>query len=120
MIALRRVLGAALLIVAGVLGACAYDPYTGAYVPCCGYYGYPYYGYPYYRYPPQYYYGPQSAPYYAPPPNQPAAYPSAPQTEPPPPQTEPTPPQTEPTPPDPGATSYPHAGGTGPARPFAS
>ena len=50
MIALRRVLGAAPLIVAGVLGACAYDPYTGAYVPCCGYYGYPYSPYSGYSY----------------------------------------------------------------------
>ena len=33
-----------------VLGGCAYDPYSGTMVPCCGYYGYPY-GY---RYPPPY------------------------------------------------------------------
>ena len=84
MIALRRILVAALLVGIGALGGCVYDPYTGAYVPCCGYYGYPYYGY--YRYPPPYYYGPQSAPYYAPPPvNQPSAYPSAPEIESPPP-----------------------------------
>ncbi len=100
MIALRRMLGAALLLGTGMLGACVYDPYTGAYLPCCGYYGYPYYGYPYYRYPPAYYYGPPSAPYYAPPANQPSAYPSGPQAEPPP-------------PPQPGTTSYPRAGGGG-------
>ena len=100
MIALRRMLAAALLVAAGVLAACVYDPYTGAYVACCGYYGYPYYGYPYYRYaPPPYYYGPPAGPYYGPPPaNQPGAYPSAPQSEPPPPS-------------QPGAMSYPHAGG---------
>jgi hypothetical protein len=92
MIALRRTLAAALLLGTGTVGACVYDPYTGAYLPCCAYYGYPYY-----RYPPPYYYGPQPAPYYAPPPNQPSAYPTAPQIEPPP-------------PPQPGATSYPHAG----------
>ena len=99
MTALRRMLAVALLLGTGVLGACVYDPYTGAYVPCCGYYGYPYYGYPYSRYPPPYYYGPPSAPYYAPPPvNQPSAYPDAPQTEP-------------PLPLQPGTTSYPNAGG---------
>ncbi len=86
MITLRHILAAAVLLGTAALGACVYNPYTGAYVPCCGYYGYPYYAYPYYRYPPPYYYGPQSAPYYAPPPaNQPSAYPSTPQTEPPPP-----------------------------------
>ena len=37
---------------AAVLSGCVYDPYTGTYVPCCNYYGYPYgYAYPrpYYR-----------------------------------------------------------------------
>lgn len=102
MIALRRMLAAALLLGTGVLGACAYDPYTGAYVPCCGYYGYPYYGYPYYRPPPPYYYGPQSAPYYAPPPaNLPSAYPNAPSSQ-------------------SGTTSYPHAGMGSPAQGLAS
>ena len=48
------------LLGAGVLGGCAYDPYTGTYYPCCSYYPYhPYYptypaypGYPTYPYPP--------------------------------------------------------------------
>ena len=47
----RRTLTAILLIVgAGMLEGCVYDPYTGTYVPCCaygGYYGSPAYGYPY-------------------------------------------------------------------------
>jgi hypothetical protein len=75
----RRIFAAALLLATVVLGACVYNPYTGSYVPCCGYYGYPYYGYPYYRYPPPYNYAPQSAPYYAPPPaSQPGGYPVGP------------------------------------------
>jgi hypothetical protein len=53
-----------LLAAAGMLSACAYDPYTGTYVPCCAYpyygyygsYGYPAY-YRYYRYPAPYYGG---------------------------------------------------------------
>jgi hypothetical protein len=47
---LRTIL--ALAGVAAILGGCVYDPYTGTYVPCCNYYGYPYgYAYPrpYYR-----------------------------------------------------------------------
>jgi hypothetical protein len=52
-----------------LLGGCQYDPYTGTYVPCCSYYGYPY-GYPYqppvYAYPPGY--GAPPAGYGAPPP----------------------------------------------------
>ena len=45
---------------AALLGGCVYDPYTGAMVPCCGYYGYPY-GY---RYPAPYGpYGYTPAPY---------------------------------------------------------
>ena len=45
---------------AALLGGCVYDPYTGAMVPCCGYYGYPY-GY---RYPAPYGpYGYPPAPY---------------------------------------------------------
>lgn len=58
---LRRSLSLILLLVgAGTIAGCVYDPYTGTYVPCCTYYrpwGYPYpppppppYGYPaYYR-----------------------------------------------------------------------
>jgi len=42
----------ALMVTAVTLGGCVYDPYTGTYVPCCGYYGSPYYRYPYYGYPP--------------------------------------------------------------------
>jgi hypothetical protein len=107
MIAARRMLAMALILGAGVaLSGCVYNPYTGTFVPCCGYYGYPYYGYPYYRYPPPYYYGPQSAPYYAPPPaSQPGVYPG-PQQGAPPPQ------------PQPGA-GYPHAERSGPTQPFA-
>jgi len=83
---MRRRTILALAGVAAVLGGCVYDPYTGAYVPCCSYYGYPYgygygYGYPrsyYYRpapygYPQGPYSGPQQAPYGAPPPAQPGA-----------------------------------------------
>ena len=47
----RRALAAILLIVAaGVLQGCVYNPYTGTYTPCCaaypayGGYGYPAYG----------------------------------------------------------------------------
>jgi hypothetical protein len=43
--------GPILALAAAVLGGCAYDPYTGTYVPCCAYYGYPY---GYYRYPAPY------------------------------------------------------------------
>jgi hypothetical protein len=87
---LRTIL--ALAGVAAVLGGCVYDPYTGTYVPCCNYYGYPYgYAYPrpYYRpapyaypqggyprggypqggYPQAPYGGPQQGPYGAPPPS---------------------------------------------------
>jgi hypothetical protein len=91
---LRTIL--ALAGVAAVLSGCVYDPYTGTYVPCCNYYGYPYgYAYPrpYYRpapyaypqggypqggypqggYPQAPYGGPQQGPYGAPPPGQPGA-----------------------------------------------
>ncbi len=86
----------ALAGVAALLGGCVYDPYTGTYVPCCNYYGYPYgYAYPrpYYRpapyaypqggypqggypqggYPQAPYGGPQQGPYGGPPPGQPGA-----------------------------------------------
>ena len=54
----------ALAAAASLLGGCVYDPYTGTYYPCCGYYGYSYYRYPYYRYPPAYPYGyPSAQPY---------------------------------------------------------
>lgn len=110
MIAGRRVLASALVLATGVLAGCVYDPYTGTYVPCCGYYGYPYYGYPsYYRYPPPYYYGSPGAPSYATPPaGQPGgAYPN-------PPQSEPLPP------PRPGAASYPRTGTGSLAQRFAA
>jgi hypothetical protein len=43
----RRTLTAILLIVgAGMLQGCVYNPYTGTYTPCCAYPGY-YGGYPY-------------------------------------------------------------------------
>ncbi len=73
---MQRVAGllALTLTVASLVG-CAYDPYTGTYVPCCGYYGSPYYGNPYYRYPPPYApYSYPSAPYAAPQSSQPGAY----------------------------------------------
>jgi len=62
---MRRMPGLlALASAASLLGGCVYDPYTGAYYPCCGYYGYSYYRYPYYRYPPPYPSGyPSAQPY---------------------------------------------------------
>lgn len=91
MTVVRRIQLLALVLATCVLGGCVYDPYTGTYAPCCGYYGYPYYGYPYNRYPPPYYYGSQTVPYsaapssgYTAPPQgqQPEAYPNSPQAEP--------------------------------------
>jgi|SRR6478672_13129994 hypothetical protein len=65
----------ALTLAASALAGCVYDPYSGTWVPCCNYYGYPYYGSPYYRYPPPYYpYGYPSGPYTTPQPIQPGAY----------------------------------------------
>ena len=110
MITVRHVLASAVLLATGVLGGCVYDPYTGTYVPCCGYYGSPYYGSPYYPrygspyYPPPYPSGPPPAPdgmappgYANPPAVQPGGYP-------------PNTPQSEPLPPPrPGATAYPRA-----------
>jgi hypothetical protein len=65
----------ALALSAILLAGCVYNPYTGTYVACCGYYGYPYYGYPYYRYPPAYApYGYPARPYMVQP-GQPGAYP---------------------------------------------
>jgi hypothetical protein len=67
-----------LAVTALVLTGCVYDPYTGTYRPCCGYYGYPYSGYPYYRYPPPYApYGYTQAPTAPPPQGQPGPYPPA-------------------------------------------
>ena len=75
---MRRI-AALLALTAGLLAGCAYDPYTGTYAPCCGYYGYPYYGNPYYRYPPPYApYGDPSGTYAAPPQSQPGPYASPP------------------------------------------
>ena len=57
---MRRVAATLVLACATALfSGCAYDPYTGAMVPCCGYYGYPY-GY---RYPAPYPYGYPAGPY---------------------------------------------------------
>ena len=85
----------ALMVTAVTLGGCVYDPYTGTYVPCCGYYGSPYYRYPYYGYPPPYYpYGYPPGPYGAPPAGQPGPYQPGPEP-----------------PPRPGAAAYP--GGRG-------
>jgi hypothetical protein len=56
------------------LGGCVYDPYSGAWLPCCNYYGYPYA----YRYPAPYY--PYGYAYGAPPtayPGQPSGPPGA-------------------------------------------
>jgi hypothetical protein len=61
---MRRFSMLALAGVALMLTGCVYNPYTGTYMPCCSYYGYPYY-----RYPPPYYspYGyPAQGPYGAP------------------------------------------------------
>jgi hypothetical protein len=67
----RRVTATLVLAAATALVGCAYDPYSGALVPCCGYYGNPYA----YRYPPPYPYGyPPGGPYAAPPATQPAPY----------------------------------------------
>jgi hypothetical protein len=68
-----------------LLTGCVYNPYTGTWQPCCGYYGYygyPYYGYPYYQYPPYYPgYGYSSGQYATPPPAQPGASAYAPQRD---------------------------------------
>jgi hypothetical protein len=76
---LRRVWAPRLILLAamGALGGCVYNPYTGTWMPCCGYYyGYPYsYGYPYYRYPAPYPYGYPPQGYMAPPQGQPGAAP---------------------------------------------
>jgi len=94
----------ALMVTASLLAGCVYDPYTGTYVPCCNYYGYPYYRYPYYpySYPP--------GPYTAPLPAQPGAYPS---------QPYPSQPYPNQPPPRPGAMAYPQGGG-GLAQRFAA
>jgi hypothetical protein len=92
---MQRIAGLLTLTTALLVG-CVYDPYTGTYVACCGYYGYPYYGYPYYRYPPTYApYGYPSGPYMVAPQGQPGAYP----------------PPTGQPPPGPGAAAYPAGGG---------
>src|SRR5215472_12702645 len=58
---MRRMTALLALAAVSLLPGCVYDPYTGTYLPCCSYYGYPY-GY---RYPPPYYYpyGNQPGPY---------------------------------------------------------
>jgi hypothetical protein len=66
-------LGAATLALAtasALLGGCVYDPYTGALVPCCNYYGYPYA----YRYPAPYAYPYAYQPPYGPSAGQPGMY----------------------------------------------
>ena len=60
-----------LLVAAGTLGGCVWDPYTGTWV-CCGYRPYPYW---YRPYPPAGYYPPPQAPSYYPPPQAPTAAP---------------------------------------------
>jgi hypothetical protein len=62
----------ALAASAALLGGCAYDPYTGLLVPCCGYFGYP----SGFRSPAPYApYGYPAGPYGAPSQAQPGAYP---------------------------------------------
>jgi hypothetical protein len=82
---MRLIAALALVLTTLLLAGCVYDPYTGTYRPCCGYYGYPSYGYgyPYYRYPGPYApYGYPSGPY-APPQGQPGGYAPAPAPPPP-------------------------------------
>jgi hypothetical protein len=116
-----RRLGAVVVLAgaAALLSGCVYDPYTGAYYPCCSYYGNPAY-----RYPPAYYPPPQGYPS-GPPPAQ--GYPSGPQPAQgypyaPPPGQMPPPGQVQgsyqgqplaPPPPGPGAAAYPRNGGNG-------
>jgi len=91
---------AALAGVAALLGGCVYDPYTGAYYPCCSY------PYGYYRPPP---------PYYPPPPGYPSGSPgySPGQYGGPPPGQEEGPPPGYPnaSPVRPGASANPGGGG---------
>ena len=110
---MQRIAGLlALALTAALLAGCVYDPYTGTYAPCCGYYGNPYYGNPYYRYPPPYApYGYPSGTYTAPPQSQPGAYGSPPAQSPPAPYA---PPQQS----QPGA--YPAPPGQSPAEPDAA
>jgi hypothetical protein len=62
---IRRCGGLAVLLsLAAMLAGCVYDPYTGAYYPCCAY-PYQTYSAPYYRYPG---YGYPASPNYPPPP----------------------------------------------------
>jgi len=70
-----RAITTMLVLAAGVVTGCAYDPYTGTYVPCCSSYGYPYGGYGY-RYPSPYSppYGYPQAPYGAAPSYQQPSY----------------------------------------------
>ncbi len=56
---MQRIIAVFALAIAGtLLAGCVYNPYTGTYAPCCGYYGNPYYRYPGtyspYGYPPSY------------------------------------------------------------------
>ncbi len=82
---MQRIAAAFALVIAGtLLSGCVYNPYTGTFMPCCGYYGY--YGNPYYRYPgpyspygyPPQYGAPQPAPYQG----QPGMYQGQPGTDP--------------------------------------
>ena len=61
--AINRWIGIGALVLTALLAsACVYDPYTGGYYPCCGYYPYGYPYAPYYSYPPPIYPYPQGPP----------------------------------------------------------
>jgi hypothetical protein len=75
----------AFILAAPLLGGCVYDPYTGAFVPCCNYYGNPYYRYPPsyypYGYPPGPYMSQPQGPYMSQPQGQPGGYSGEPQPQ---------------------------------------
>ena len=108
---------------AALLGGCVYDPYTGAYYPCCNYYGNPYYRYPppaYYP-PQQYGPGPAGGPPPAQGPYQQGPYQQGPYQQPGPYQQQ-GPYQSQPLspPPGPDASAQPRGGGGGLAQRFAT
>ncbi|HUB11927.1 MAG TPA: hypothetical protein VMB34_08220 [Acetobacteraceae bacterium] len=48
----KLAVGIVAIVALAAVEGCAYDPYTGTYVPCCAYPAYPAYGYGYGYYPP--------------------------------------------------------------------